>query len=137
MDVKDIAKKVRKQLKNEFPKCKWSVTIQRYSGGQSLDVYLMGAPFKIFARDKMTNGYDNGGHAQLNKYQLTSKYPGDERIYNGHYLTKKAWDVLKRACEIMDADNWDRSDIMVDYFDVNYYSSISIGKWNKDFTFLG
>ena len=137
MDIKDIAKNVRKQLNTEFPKCKWSVRIQRYSGGQSLGVYLMGAPFKVFAIPKTINGYDNGGHAQLNKYQLLDKYPDNKRICNGRYLTKKAWTVLKRACEIMDADNWDRSDIMVDYFDVNYYSDISIGKWNKDFTFLG
>jgi len=137
VDVKDIAKKVRKQLKAEYPECKWSVRIQRYSGGQSLDVYLIGAPFTIFAKDKTINGYDNGGYAQLNKYQLLDRYPNDEGICNGHYLTKKAWNVLKRACEIMDADNWDKSDLMTDYFNVNYYSGISIGKWNKDFELLG
>ena len=45
MNIKDIAKEIRSKLKKEFPSCNFSVTIERYSMGQSMDICLMSAPF--------------------------------------------------------------------------------------------
>jgi len=33
----------------------------------------------------------------------------------------------------MDIGNHDRSDIQSDYFDVGWYKSVNIGKWNKPY----
>ncbi len=40
MDIKEIAKFIRNDLK-QFKDCKFSVSIQRYSGGRSVHVKLM------------------------------------------------------------------------------------------------
>jgi hypothetical protein len=132
--TKEISKDIRRQLKAEFPNCKFSV-ITKHSN--SIDVHLMQAPFKVFAEDgngrmKDSNGYNIQDYAQLNEYQLQDKYRTDNTS-NGHKLTEKAWDVLSKAAKILNEQNWDNSDLMTDYFDVNYYTSISIGKWDKPF----
>ena len=42
MDIKDIAKLVRKEIKDYFgPNIKYSVTIDRFSGGRALRAYLV------------------------------------------------------------------------------------------------
>ena len=55
-DTTAIAKMVRQQLKKEFPTCKFSVTSKWFSGGSSISVALMTAPFQVFARDIDVNG---------------------------------------------------------------------------------
>lgn len=42
LDIKDVAKLVRKDLKDRFPDTKISVRIQRYSMGRSLHVVIEG-----------------------------------------------------------------------------------------------
>ena len=136
-DTTKIAKIVRKQIREEFPDCKFSVTKQSFSGGSAITVALMVAPFPVFAKDVDVNGnVQEKDYAQLNDHQLRKgydhsyHYPG---VCNGIFLTPRAWDVLARAVEIGQAYNWDNSDIQTDYFDVNYYFDINIGKWNKPF----
>ncbi len=131
-DIKGIAKEIRKQLKKEFPRCKFSVRIERYSGGQSLYVSLMSAPFEAFTSDMDANGNPRSGdYAQLNYYQLRQE--PDEYICNGNYITKEAWDTMVRVDEIQKGYNWDNSDLQTDYFDVNFYFNPSVGQWNKPF----
>jgi len=139
-DTTKIAKLVRKQLKKELPACKFSVTSKWFSGGSSISVALMTAPFPVFARDVDVNENEQDkGYAQLNRYQLargfdySHQYPG---VCNGVFLTPEAWKVLSRAGEIGQFHNWDNSDIQTDYFDVNYYFDIAIGKWDKPFQIM-
>jgi len=131
-DIKEIAKDIRRQLRKEFPECKFSVTIDRYSMGQSLNIALMSAPFAAFAQDVDANGNQFAGdYAQLNQYQLR-KEP-DEYICNGVYLTPEAWAVMKRADEIQRQYNWNKSDLRTGYHDVKFYFHPKIGKRDKPF----
>jgi hypothetical protein len=123
--INDTAKEVRKQLKQKYPACKFSVTIEKYSGGQSMTVALMAAPFAVFE-----NGSNPDGYAQLNQYTLRNEYATD-RNCNGAQLTEQAWNVMKDTDKIASADNWDNSDSQIDYFDVNYYLHLAIGKWDR------
>ena len=120
--LKEIAKTVRENLKKEFPNCKFSVRTEYYSMGQSLHVALMAAPFEAYADAHRGN--------QLNHYAFDAR---DEYINNGVHLTKEAWDVLKRANEIANKENWDESDRMSDYVSVNYFFHLYVGKWDKPF----
>lgn len=132
-NVTEVAKRVRKELKAQIPDCKFSVTIQKFSGGQAMKVALMSAPFEAFSTMANVNEYElQSQYSQLNHYQL-SRESNDEFICNGVYLTPEAWNVLKKAVKIGQGENWSNSDIQTDYFDVNYYFSIDIGKWNKPF----
>lgn len=126
--LKDIAADIRKNLKAEFPKCKFSIRCELYSMGQSLHVALMSAPFAVLATDPRGRQY-----AQLNEHRLKEDPETTGYLCNGAHLTPDAWKMLARVNEIVNAENWDRSDSMTDYFDVNYYVHLHIGKWDKPF----
>lgn len=138
--ITEIAKTIRTELKKEFPKCKFSVTAERFSGGTAVNLSLMQADFNP------VNNYNStwkDSYAQLSEYAFMGdpELRGRDRdgnelpsyYNNGATLTKQGWQVMKSACEISNRENWDRSDSMVDYFDVNYYFHCNIGKWDKPF----
>lgn len=127
----DIAKEVRGKLKDEFPECKFSVAIKRYSGVQNMTVSLMTAPFDVF-EEGVAKGY-----AQLNHFALKEQAVERQFNCNGTILTQKGWDTMKRAVEIAQHRNYDNSEPMTDYFDVNYYFHLEIGKWDKSFQLMG
>ena len=130
-DITDIAKLVRAELKKIAPKCKFSVRIQRYAGGQSMNVHLMTAPFEVFTSD---NKYSSGRGSQLSKYQLKEDYPGRSNgDCNGYRLTKEAWEVLQETVKIVDSYRYDDSDGMIDYFSTNFYPHFEIGRWDRVF----
>jgi len=51
LDVVEIAKRIRKDLKREYPGCKFSVRIQRFSMGQSLHVTIKDTDFQVVNPD--------------------------------------------------------------------------------------
>ena len=139
---KDIANLMRNELKEVFPDCKFSITRQSYSGGQSITVALMSAPFEVFnktyTKDKNGNVYTEKdyGYAQLNEYttrEATENYANKDGYNNGSYLTDKAREVLKYAVKLSDSYNFDDSDGQIDYFHTNFYLHLQIGRWDKDF----
>ena len=131
-DITDVAKLIRAELKEQCPKCKFGVRIQRYAGGQSLTVHLMSTPFEALT---LGNPQSSGRGSQLNKYQLKEDYPGRSRNgnCNGYRLTKEAWEVLQKAVKIVDSYRYDDSDGMIDYFSTNFYPHFEIGRWDKPF----
>ena len=120
LNIKDIAKAVRADLKAKHPKCKFSVTIERYAGGQSMTVALMSAPFAALAKD--CEDADRG-YTQVNLYHMDTQTQ----------LTEKARKVMTDAKAAMSNFNYDESDIMTDYFNVNFYMHVTVGKWDKPF----
>ena len=130
-DIKEIAKEVKGELVKRYPGCTWSTRIERFSGGQSLKVALLSAPFEAFASDKDCNGNPVRGYAQLNQYQF--QRPDDDMVNNATPLTKQAWDCMTDAYHIASKDNWNNSDPQTDYFDVNYWLHLEIGHWDKPF----
>lgn len=120
LDIKDIAKLVRKDLKKEFGKdCKFSVRIHRYSGGQSLTVSCKEATDDIiYSYEELCDKadferlqYDN---PQLYEYL-------DKTYQKEQYLTDE---TLARIKEIVEYYNYDESDIYYDYYDVGFGTTI-------------
>jgi len=150
MDLKDIGKIVKTRLKEKYPDCTFSVTIERYSMGQSLHIYLMKSNFKVIQDfDKIpeialfsyqSRNYtkeqiqqeQNSRHHQLNQYTLLEEYD-PEKWCNGVFLTEAGHKLLQDAVKFSQYYNYDESDSMVDYFDVNFYLHVNIGKYDKDF----
>ena len=122
-DLKEIAKDTRKALKVAFPKCKFSVTVDRYSMGQSLDLTLMEADFMPFNIIEMSDMEYEHGHIQVNHYYIEKT----------NKITAKAKTILIEACKIANRENYDNSDSQTDYFDVGFYFNLNIGKWDKSF----
>jgi len=126
----EIAKMIRKDLKKAFPDCKFSVTKQDYAGGRTITISLMRAPFKVI--EKASSNYIQLNHFYLDKY-LSSANPTNPIWRQKVVLTPKAVETLKQVVKIAQAYNYSDCDAMIDYFDVNFYLNLEIGKWNKPF----
>ena len=122
----EIAKAIRKDLKEAFPNCKFSVRKEDFTGGRSITVSLMAAPFKVI--EKVENEYDKT-HYQLNNYCLDKYLLPDSPLQ----LTPQAVDLLKKVTDIAQDYNYSDCDSQIDYFDVNFYFHLEIGRWDKPF----
>lgn len=61
----------------------------------------------------------------VNVYWIDEHYTGEVR------------DFLNELHTAMMDGNWDKSDIMSDYFNVGWYTDINIGQWNKPYVLEG
>lgn len=116
LDIKDIAKLVRKELRENYSTkggWKWSVNIDRFSGGQSMGVRLKAIP---------------SGQAHLNPERIKwdIENPHEFSFNAPDRYTKLVSDAIEKAKKIVGKYNRDNSDSMVDYFDVNFYSSVEV-----------
>lgn len=97
MSNKEIAATVKRHLTQRFPGTKWSATTQGYN---SIDLYLKASPYH------------------------------NER----HYETRREWAekspelsaILQYAESLLNSYNYNDSDSMTDYFDVNFYDSVGV-----------
>lgn len=150
MDIKEIAIELRGKLKTEFPGYKFSVNISRFSGGRSMDVTLVSGPEDVFhalhkgSKEWSVNHYymgeyDKQKHQSEARYK-SGDYTGETELgcllgdNPGVHVTTKAWDMMAKVCELAQGRNWNNSDIQRDYFDVNYYLHVAVGKWDKPYT---
>ena len=114
-DIKDIAKLVRADIKaairaKTLPEAKYSVSIHRYSMGQSLRInvsalktpYLMQNPERVMA--DFLNPHEYPRHSQF---------------------SERGNAYLSELQDIVNAYNFDGSDSSIDYFNVNFYSRIN------------
>lgn len=150
LGTKEIARRIRHQLKQEFKGCKFSVRIEYYSMGSSITVRLMRADRQIkrdfnkisdyslsFYRDnhytpEQLKALQEEEYHQLNEYILKRKHDPDHWC-NGVFLTEAGHDLLKRVVEIADQYNYNDSDSMTDYYSVNFSFHVSLGRWDKPF----
>ena len=65
--------------------------------------------------------FDDKFGKQINHYFIADHY-------HGHL-----YDFFNELVQAMNVCNHDRSDIQTDYFDVGYYISVQVGKWNKPY----
>lgn len=52
--------------------------------------------------------------------------------YDKHF-SGKAKKFFSEVIPLMNIGNYDRSDVMSDYFDVGWYVAVNVGKWNKPY----
>ena len=67
------------------------------------------------------NASHQSGYMDVNVYWY-------KEHFNGKWL-----EFLEKAIPLLNEDNFDKSDIMTDYFHVGWYVDVNIGKWNKDY----
>lgn len=122
--INDIAKATREFVKKKFPKTKWSITVDKFSGGQALRVYLISAPFNPI-KDEQPWGEAIGG----GKYLSVNQYSFEK----SESYTDEAKKVLKSVRDFYNQYNYDNSDPMSDYTNVRFYETLGIGKYDKGF----
>lgn len=110
LDVAEIAKRLRTEIREAvktgvLPKLKCSVRIDRYSMGQSIDVTVTEYDGPV-----LNPNYDRMSALEDNRHE---------------YLPEIRAAVAKIQA-MMDAYNYDNSDTMTDYFDVNFYGHAQV-----------
>lgn len=127
---KDIIKDARTALKKAMPQWTFSLTQPHYG---SFHLNLMSGPVAALYQTSEDSWKD--GYAQLNHYSFmdASRSLEDRCRTNGAHLTREAFTAICMATKIVNAENWDESDSMTDYFHCNYYLQVSVGKWDKPY----
>ena len=75
-----------------------------------------------FFEDVRSDSYSKThGYVQVNHYYIDSHFSG------------KAAEFLNEAKRILNSGNYNNSDIQTDYFDVGFYISLNIGKWDQPY----
>lgn len=161
LSVVEVAKLIRKDLKAEFPECKFSVTTESASMCREIYVSLMESPYPAYmtkeeiieARKDSTlwNDYShplnkhhhitvNGRYYDCNFMTNFTEQRGltDEETEvfcnTANVPTEKMTSILKKVDAIVSSYNREDCDGMIDYFDVRfYYFDCKIGKWDKEY----
>lgn len=157
----EIAKAVREYVKYCYPTYKFSVTSKYFSGGSELNVHLMEYPVELTNYEKMKEyvKQEINNHSGLNRtyvpslnswvsnelltpeqieeniqYQIESCTQTD---LNENYLTECTWINPVILNVLIDVNNFVNSyrhcdcDSQTDYFDVNFWYDLKIGRWDK------
>lgn len=104
-------REIKKELKQAFPKIKFSV-VNRHS--MEVDVAIMESDIDF------SDILEDRTHTTVNHYWIDKNYPTHAEL-------------LKKIYAIVNKGNHDNSDIMTDYFDVGFYVTLEIGKWDKPY----
>jgi hypothetical protein len=125
LDITEIAKRIRAEIKADIkagilPNGKYSVTIDRFSGGQSLDVTI-----KAIDSHKLMLNPARVVWEKNNPRQFVGNLPSWDEAFEGY--TPEGERILDRVKDIVNAYNYDGSDSMTDYFNVNFYGKVEFG----------
>lgn len=102
---------------------KYSLAVQNHT---TLVLTIQAAPVDLLAEvNRMAQRGSRGWHAdtycRVNEYCL-------EAYFEGSLL-----ETFQKISDAMNDGNHDRSDIQTDYFDVGWYTEISLGRWGRPF----
>lgn len=117
LNVKTIAKRVRQDLK-KIKDVKFSVRIERFSMGQAIRIELKSIGSPLFSE-----GFTKK-LAETKDVRKTFEALAD-REFESRYSKRVNW-VLDRAKKILESYNYDGSDVMTDYSDVNFYGTAKV-----------
>jgi hypothetical protein len=113
---KEDVQAIRAELKQQFPK--WKFSVRKGAGSLSVDVNIL----------QGTASFEGKDYAQVNQYWIKD-----------HWKDEDDCQVLTTINEIMhNAPGraggrvyFDESDAMTDYFHTAFYTHLSIGQWDK------
>ncbi len=118
----DLAEKFREFVKEAYPRCKFSIRSGWAGCTYTFHISLVQADFEAFTPEYR----EQRGSVQLNHYYLQK----EDRI------TDRCREVMQNIIDFCESFNYDNSDSMTDYFDVNYYATYSVGTSEKYFTYM-
>lgn len=121
-------KEIHEALKGIIPKgWKWSLSIHHHS---TLNLLIQAAPVDLMST-LVPSKYEQDTYplksADINVYYVRDAFKVEEEVIA---------DLFVSIRDAMMAGNHDNSDIQSDYFDVGWYISIKLGKWDKPFTVI-
>ncbi len=142
LSLKEIAQIIRRYIKEKYPTCKFSVRTKYASMCQSLQISLLEFPDKMYKtgddlRAQMPLNYDSeeidttfyrmlkNGYFKLDAWVDEDFIREYEKAYEISPFYRIKTEYFKSVIEDVEAFvrsyNYDDSDSMIDYFDVNFY----------------
>lgn len=115
----ELPKHFREWCKKTYPNCKFSITKNPGGWHWSFSINLYQADFECFVDKDVTK-------AEYNHYWHSS----DKE------LTPRCREVMKNVVDYIMSYNYDKSNSMVDYFDVGFYVDFKIGSYSKNFKYV-
>jgi hypothetical protein len=120
-------KAIRTELKEKFPKFKFAV--RKGSGSLSVDVVIKQATYAF--QDQFAKSFEGKRYAQVNQYWIKD-----------HFSNAEEREFILQVNEIMHnapgraggKEYFDESDAMTDYFHTAFYTHLSIGQWDAEYT---
>lgn len=155
LSTKDIAQLIREYVKTAYPTYRFSIT----SNIRHITVSLMEYPVEL-TNDTMMRNYcrakvrtqpvyipSKNKYVNANKiseadkeewiaYRLETANQRKDFYESDTWLNPVVFAVLKDVQDFMNSYNYDDSDSMTDYFNVNFYDSLQIGKDGKPAKFV-
>lgn len=130
--TKDIAKIMRDYVKYAYPTFKFSVRAPDYN---SIHISMTQAPVNMFISiEEAKKILDTWGEPCVHSLHCVENKSVDVNhfyIENNKVLTDYAKHIMIDIHEFLKAYQFDDSDSMTDYFNTNFYESLSVGSWNK------
>jgi hypothetical protein len=142
LSLKAIAKIVRGYVKDVYPTWKFSITTHYASMCQKLYVAVTEGPEDIFDKEKILEAArreawrwpDRDTEEEIYKRMLHHAYSDHIQQWAGYeWFTEASQKVLDDVHHLVQSYNRSDCDSMIDYFNVNFYTSFDIGKWDKPF----
>lgn len=119
LKVKDIAKLVKKEIKDKYKNIKVSTRTRNYNT-IDINIQLPKEQYKAVGKDDLTEYQDIEMRARRDKKTITE-------YLKGRKILNKEGDTIKKDIETMlSMYDYDGSDILTDYFDRNFYSFVNI-----------
>ena len=115
----ELPKHFRQWCKKTYPNCKFSIVKDNGGWHYHFTINLYQADFECFV-DK------NVKKAEYNHYWHTA----------GEEITPRCREVMKNVVDYIQSYNYDKSDSMVDYFDVGFYLTFRIGSYDRNFKYV-
>jgi len=94
--LKEIEKKIRKQLRAELPNCKFTLRSKESYFNSTVEIHLMAANFEELSKPIEVLGY-----ALLNPLSFLDERTHVDYECDGAYLTPEAWDAFKKVVKII------------------------------------
>jgi hypothetical protein len=115
---------IRTELKAKFPK--WKFSVRKGSGSLSVDVNIMQGTESF--DDQFSNGRR---YAQVNQYWIKDHFKDSSERQAIEMINEIMHNAPGRAGGKV---YFDESDAQTDYFHTAFYTHLSIGKWDKEYT---
>ena len=154
LTTKDIAQLIREYVKTAYPTYRFSIT----SDVNSITIALTEYPVELTNRELLLNyyytsvysrpvyipskGYINANDTNEADREEWINYQIETAGYKKNFLESDTWlnpivfAVLQDVQDFMNSYNYDDSDSMTDYFNVNFYDSLQIGRDGKPAKFV-
>jgi hypothetical protein len=110
---------VRSELKQAFPK--WKFSVRKGSGSLSIEVNIM----------QGTAAFEGKTNHQVNPYWIDQQWANHE----DRFVLSQINEIMHNAPGRANKDRvyFDHSDAMTDYFHTAFYTHLSIGQWDKPY----